>query len=83
MVGSMPCVNTTVRPRWPDALGILEIFIAISATSLISHPCASAKVTASDQGLTLVHARAQLEQLQDTCMSYFGFIQWIEELKLS
>ena len=48
MVSSMPCVNTTVRARCPDALGILEIFIAISATSRVSQPSVSAKVTASD-----------------------------------
>ena len=27
---------------------------------------------AAQQGLTLVHVRAQLEQLQDTFMNYFG-----------
>jgi len=32
-------------------------------------PAAAAAAAAADQGLTLVHIRAQLEQLQDTFMS--------------
>jgi len=35
------------------------------------------------QGLTLVHVRAQFEQLQDTFMSYSWVVKWTAQLKLS
>jgi hypothetical protein len=46
--------------------------VAIDSTSIVLSSSVVPGGAAVGQGLTLVHVRAQLEELQDTFMSYVG-----------
>jgi hypothetical protein len=51
----------------------VKISVAAASTVHVSVPGEALTAADTGQGLTLVHVRAQLEQLQDTFMSQVGF----------
>ena len=84
--GGSDCLRMPECVRMPDCKSKMRssATLEFDIAAICSSNFKALMYVAVKQGLTLVHVRAQLEQLQDTFMRYVGLCGgWTEELKVS